>query len=95
MLEDLRERMAGSNGQPALRQEIDRRIAELQEAIAKEPFQFDRRFLFRVLVHGALAVRRTDRRARPEHADQCGVRQHHAGSRAWPRIGSAPDAAAA
>jgi acyl transferase domain-containing protein/NAD(P)-dependent dehydrogenase (short-subunit alcohol dehydrogenase family)/acyl carrier protein len=50
-LEDLRERMAGPNGQP-VRQEIDRRIAELQEAIAREPFQFDRRFLFRVLSMG-------------------------------------------
>ncbi len=47
LLEDLRERT-----QPAARQEIDRRIAELREAIAKEPFQFDRRFLFRVLSMG-------------------------------------------
>ena len=45
MLRDLRERTT-------LRQEIDRRIAELQEAIAKEPFEFDRRFLFRVLSMG-------------------------------------------
>jgi hypothetical protein len=52
VLEDLRERMVGPNGQPGLRQEIDRRIAELQEAIAREPFQLDRRFLFRVLSMG-------------------------------------------
>ena len=52
MLEDLRGRWAGENGQADPRQEIDRRIAELQEAIAKEPFQFDRRFLFRVLSMG-------------------------------------------
>jgi acyl transferase domain-containing protein/acyl carrier protein len=45
MLQDLRERTT-------LRQEIDRRIAEVQEAIAKEPFEFDRRFLFRVLSMG-------------------------------------------
>ena len=32
VLEDLRERLVGPNGQPALRQEIDRRIAELQDA---------------------------------------------------------------
>ena len=52
VLEDLRERMVGPNGQPGLRQEIDRRIADLQEAIAREPFQLDRRFLFRVLSMG-------------------------------------------
>ena len=51
-LEDLRARLAGSNGQPVLRQEFDRRIAELQDAIAREPYQFDRRFLFRVLSMG-------------------------------------------
>ena len=51
-LEDLRARLAGPNGQPVLRQEIDRRIAELQDAIAREPYQFDRRFLFRVLSMG-------------------------------------------
>jgi len=52
LLEDLRGRMVGPNGQPALRQEIDRRIAELRETIATQPFQFDRRFLFRVLSMG-------------------------------------------
>ena len=45
-------RLAGPNGQPVLRQEIDRRIAELREAIEKEPYAFDRRFLFRVLSMG-------------------------------------------
>ncbi len=49
MLEDLRERTAGPDGP---RQEIDRRIAELRETIASEPFEFDRRFLFRVLSMG-------------------------------------------
>ena len=44
---------------------------------------------------GALAVRRVHRRARPEHADQRGLREHHAGGRRWPRTGSAPAAAAA
>jgi acyl transferase domain-containing protein/NAD(P)-dependent dehydrogenase (short-subunit alcohol dehydrogenase family) len=48
-LEDLRER---TDGQSALRQELDRRIAELQETLAREPFQFDRRFLFRILSMG-------------------------------------------
>ena len=51
MLEDLGERLNGAS-QPALRQEIDRRMGELRETIAKEPFQFDRRFLFRVLSMG-------------------------------------------
>src|ERR1019366_2570398 len=49
VLEDLRERMARPNAQPAPRQEpvlleITRRIGELREAIANQPFQFDRRF---------------------------------------------------
>ena len=52
MLEDLRERLAGPGSQPVLRQEIDRRVAELKEAIAREPYHFDRRFLFRVLSMG-------------------------------------------
>ena len=52
MLEDLRARVAGTNGQPVLRQEIDRRIAELRAAIDREPYEFDRRFLFRVLSMG-------------------------------------------
>ncbi|MGA2113600.1 MAG: SDR family NAD(P)-dependent oxidoreductase [Bryobacteraceae bacterium] len=51
VLEDLRQR-SEPNSQSPQRQEIDRRIAELQEAIAKEPFQLDRRFLFRVLSMG-------------------------------------------
>ena len=33
-------------------------------------------------VDGPLAVRRADRRPRPEHADQLGLRQHHPGRRA-------------
>ena len=37
---------------PTLAQEIDRRIAELRAAIEKEPYVFDRRFLFRVLSMG-------------------------------------------
>jgi acyl transferase domain-containing protein/NAD(P)-dependent dehydrogenase (short-subunit alcohol dehydrogenase family)/acyl carrier protein len=51
-LEDLSQRLDGSSSQPVLRQEIDRRIAELRDAIEKEPFQLDRRFLFRVLSMG-------------------------------------------
>ncbi len=55
LLEDLRERLDGPlpDGRGSVvRQEIDRRIAELREAIEKEPFQLDRRFLFRVLSMG-------------------------------------------
>ena len=51
-LESLRTRSAESNGHSVLGQEIERRIAELRAAIEKEPFVFDRRFLFRVLSMG-------------------------------------------
>jgi acyl transferase domain-containing protein/NAD(P)-dependent dehydrogenase (short-subunit alcohol dehydrogenase family)/acyl carrier protein len=52
MLENLRMRVTGANGHSLLGQEIDRRIEELRTAIEKEPFVFDRRFLFRVLSMG-------------------------------------------
>lgn len=52
MLENLRMKVAESNGHSLLVQEIDRRIEELRVAIEKEPFVFDRRFLFRVLSMG-------------------------------------------
>jgi acyl transferase domain-containing protein/NAD(P)-dependent dehydrogenase (short-subunit alcohol dehydrogenase family)/acyl carrier protein len=48
-LQTLRER---TNGESVLAQEIDRRIDELCDAIAKDPYVFDRRFLFRVLPMG-------------------------------------------
>ena len=48
-LQSLRDR---SNGDSMLAQEIDRRIEELCDVIAKEPYIFDRRFLFRVLAMG-------------------------------------------
>jgi acyl transferase domain-containing protein/NAD(P)-dependent dehydrogenase (short-subunit alcohol dehydrogenase family)/acyl carrier protein len=51
-LQALRERAMSANGQPALLQEIDRRIIDLRETIAKSPYDFDRRFLFRVLSMG-------------------------------------------
>ncbi|HEY1495786.1 MAG TPA: SDR family oxidoreductase [Candidatus Solibacter sp.] len=47
MLEDLREQLVGQN-----KQELDRLAAELQDAITREPYSFDRRFLFRVLSMG-------------------------------------------
>ena len=52
MLESVRLRVAEANGHSTLGQEIDRRIQELRMAIEKEPFVFDRRFLFRVLSMG-------------------------------------------
>ncbi|HEX9110392.1 MAG TPA: acyltransferase domain-containing protein, partial [Terriglobales bacterium] len=51
-LESLRVRVAQLNGHSDLGQEIDRRIAELRGAIEKEPYVFDRRFLFHVLSMG-------------------------------------------
>ena len=51
-LENLQARLAESNGHPVLAQEIARRIDELRAAIEKEPYVFDRRFLFRTLAMG-------------------------------------------
>ncbi len=52
VLESLRARAAEANGHSTLGQEIDRRIADLRAAIEKDPFIFDRRFLFRILSMG-------------------------------------------
>ncbi len=52
LLESVRVQVAEANGHSALGQELDRRIQELRAAIEKEPFVFDRRFLFRVLSMG-------------------------------------------
>ncbi len=49
MLESLRTRIVSTNG---LGQEIDGRLAELRLALEKEPYTFDRRFIFRVLSMG-------------------------------------------
>jgi len=51
-LEKLRARAAEVDGHPALRQEFDRNIAEVRAAIERDPYVFDRRFLFRVLSMG-------------------------------------------
>ena len=89
MLEDLRGRLAGPNGQPVLRQEIDRRIAELQEGIARDPYQFDRRFLFRVLSmgHSQFAELIGARGPNTQVNAACASTTH--GRRRWRRIGSA------
>ncbi|MBZ5598619.1 MAG: SDR family NAD(P)-dependent oxidoreductase [Acidobacteriia bacterium] len=52
MLENVRARVAESNGHSVLVQEIDRRISELRTTIEKEPYVFERRFLLRVLSMG-------------------------------------------
>jgi len=51
MLESLLAR-AKSNGDSILEQEIERRAEDLRDAIEKEPYVFDRRFLLRVLAMG-------------------------------------------
>src|SRR5690242_13330104 len=52
MLEDLRGRMAETNGHSILEQELEQRAEELRDSIEKEPYVFDRRFLFRTLSMG-------------------------------------------
>ncbi|MGZ4812810.1 MAG: type I polyketide synthase, partial [Terriglobales bacterium] len=51
-LESLQARAAETNGHSTLGREIDRHAAELRAAIEKEPYVFDRRYLFRVLPMG-------------------------------------------
>ena len=52
MLESLHTRAAAVNGHSIMGQEIKQRIDELCHAIEKEPYVFDRRFLFRILSMG-------------------------------------------
>jgi len=52
LLENLRARVTNGSQNLGVVQEIDRRADELRDAIAKEPFVFDRRFLFRTLSMG-------------------------------------------
>jgi acyl transferase domain-containing protein/NAD(P)-dependent dehydrogenase (short-subunit alcohol dehydrogenase family)/acyl carrier protein len=52
MLESLRSRVAETHGHAILGQEIDRRMDDLRAEIEKDPYAFDRRFLFRVLAMG-------------------------------------------
>ena len=51
-LQTLRARMPENNGYSTLAQEIDHRIEELCDAIQKDGYLFDRRFLFRILSMG-------------------------------------------
>ena len=82
LLESLLARAAKGNGDSVLEQEIERRTEDLRDAIEKEPYVFDRRFLLQNAVNGALAVCRTYWRARSQHANQFSLRQHHASRRA-------------
>jgi len=52
MLQSLRARVAEANGYSILGREIDRRIEELCDGIEREPYVFDRRYLFRILPMG-------------------------------------------
>lgn len=52
LLEGLLARGAKANGDSVLEQEIERRTEELRDAIEKEPYVFDRRFLLRTLSMG-------------------------------------------
>jgi acyl transferase domain-containing protein/acyl carrier protein/NAD(P)-dependent dehydrogenase (short-subunit alcohol dehydrogenase family)/3-hydroxymyristoyl/3-hydroxydecanoyl-(acyl carrier protein) dehydratase len=52
MLETLLSRAAKSNGDSILEHEIERRTEDLRDAIEKEPYVFDRRFLLRTLAMG-------------------------------------------
>ena len=52
MLDALRERVTTANGNSLLLQEIDRRRDELRAAIERDPYVFDRRFIFRILSMG-------------------------------------------
>lgn len=51
-LQSLRDRAVETNGDSTLGQEIDRRIEELRDNIEKDPYIFDRRYLFRILSMG-------------------------------------------
>jgi acyl transferase domain-containing protein/acyl carrier protein/NAD(P)-dependent dehydrogenase (short-subunit alcohol dehydrogenase family) len=52
LLEGLLSRGAKGNGDSVLEQEIERRTEDLRDAIEKEPYVFDRRFLLRTLAMG-------------------------------------------
>jgi acyl transferase domain-containing protein/acyl carrier protein/NAD(P)-dependent dehydrogenase (short-subunit alcohol dehydrogenase family) len=52
LLEGLLARGAKGNGDSVLEQELERRTEDLRDAIEKEPYVFDRRFLLRILAMG-------------------------------------------
>ncbi len=52
LLESLLARTTKANGDSVLEQEIERRTDDLRDAVEKEPYVFDRRFLLRILSMG-------------------------------------------
>ncbi|HXJ90305.1 MAG TPA: SDR family oxidoreductase [Candidatus Binatia bacterium] len=52
LLESLIARSAKANGDSVVEQEIERRMEDLRDAIEREPYVFDRRFLLKVLSMG-------------------------------------------
>ncbi len=74
----LRARMSDDDPAAAEVDGASRRAA--RDLLETEPYEFDRRFLFRVPVDGALPVRRDHRRARPEHPGQRRLREHDPGA---------------
>jgi acyl transferase domain-containing protein/NAD(P)-dependent dehydrogenase (short-subunit alcohol dehydrogenase family)/acyl carrier protein len=51
-LQDVRARASNGDGNSTLARELDRHIEELRSTVEKQPYMFDRRFLFRVLPMG-------------------------------------------
>jgi hypothetical protein len=75
MLEELRQYA----DDPSAQREIARKVGELKDELARNPYEFDRRFIFPHSGDGPQPVRRVCRRARPEHARQRRLRQHGPG----------------
>ncbi len=75
LLESLRARING-NGNSALGQDIDQRIAALRAAREKEPYVLDRLFPLPDPLHGTFAIRRIHRRPRSQYPNQRRLRQH-------------------
>ena len=63
--------------------------ATLDELLQREPYEFDRRFLFRVLAMGHSQFAEYIGARGPEHARQRRLRHDRAGASPWPRTGSA------
>jgi hypothetical protein len=78
MLEDLSERTERPAGDAAGDRPAHRGIAgcHCERTVRVRPA-----FSVPGVVHGPLAVRRADRRPRPQYADQCGMREHDPGNR--------------
>ncbi len=69
---------ADGNGASGAIAELDRRISALQAEIEAHPYEFDRRFLFRILSMGHSQFAEIIGARGPEHAIERGLRQHDA-----------------